>query len=87
MRNTISGSPLRAFMKMVVDAPTDKVLGIHMIGDSAAEVMQVWGEGGNTGRLEGLCFRGEESVGVRLQGRQPPVRVCKMVVDAPTDNA
>ena len=25
MRNTVSGSPLRAFMKIVVDADTDKV--------------------------------------------------------------
>eukprot|EP00798_Chlamydomonas_sp_ICE-L_P027078 gene27078-2310_t len=40
MRNTISGNPLRAMMKMVVDANTDKVLGIHMVGDHSAEIMQ-----------------------------------------------
>jgi glutathione reductase (NADPH) len=41
MRNTISGSPLKTFMKLLVDADTDKVIGVHMIGDHAAEIMQV----------------------------------------------
>jgi len=40
MRNTISGSPLKTFMKLLVDADTDKVIGVHMIGDHAAEIMQ-----------------------------------------------
>nr|UBZ25208.1 glutathione reductase [Chlamydomonas sp. UWO 241] len=40
MRNTISGNPLRSFMKIVVDADTDKLLGMHMIGAHAAEIMQ-----------------------------------------------
>jgi len=40
MRNTVSGSPLRTFMKLVVDADTDRVLGAHMVGDHAAEIMQ-----------------------------------------------
>lgn len=43
MRNTISGSPLRTFMKLVVDAATDKVVGCHMVGDDSAEIMQVTG--------------------------------------------
>lgn len=41
MRNTVSGSPLRTFMKIVVDAKTDVVVGCHMVGDHAAEIMQV----------------------------------------------
>nr|QBY35585.1 glutathione reductase 1 [Dunaliella salina] len=40
MRNTLSGSPLRCFMKMIVDADTRVVLGAHMVGDHAAEIMQ-----------------------------------------------
>lgn len=47
MRNTISGSPLRTFMKLVVDAASDKVVGCHMVGEDSAEIMQVssslWG--------------------------------------------
>lgn len=40
MRNTIGGSPLRTFMKMVVDADSDRLLGVHMVGDHAAEILQ-----------------------------------------------
>lgn len=41
MRNTISGSPLRSFMKLLVDAATQRVVGAHMVGDDSAEIMQV----------------------------------------------
>ncbi|KAG2453963.1 hypothetical protein HYH02_001010 [Chlamydomonas schloesseri] len=40
MRNTVSGSPLRTFMKVVVDAASQKVVGMHMVGAEAAEIMQ-----------------------------------------------
>jgi len=40
MRNTISGNPLRDFMKIIVDADTDKLVGMHMVGATAAEIMQ-----------------------------------------------
>lgn len=41
LRNTISGNPGRAFMKLVVDVATDKVIGVHMVGPDCAEIMQV----------------------------------------------
>lgn len=40
MKNTLSGKTDRTFMKLVVDADTDKVLGAHMIGPDAAEITQ-----------------------------------------------
>ncbi|GBF98807.1 glutathione chloroplastic [Raphidocelis subcapitata] len=40
MRNTISGSPLRSFMKLIVDAGSGVVVGAHMVGDDSAEIMQ-----------------------------------------------
>lgn len=40
MRNTISGSPLRCFMKLIVDSDTDKLIAVHMVGEHAAEIMQ-----------------------------------------------
>lgn len=40
MRNTISGSPLRTLMKLLVDRATDRVVGCHVVGDDAAEIMQ-----------------------------------------------
>jgi len=40
MRNTLSGREDRTLMKLVVDAQTDKVLGCHMIGPDAPEIIQ-----------------------------------------------
>ena len=41
MRNTLSGRDERTFMKLVVDAATDRVLGCHVIGPDAAEMVQM----------------------------------------------
>lgn len=40
MKNTVSGNSARGFMKLVVDADSDTVVGIHMIGPDCAEIMQ-----------------------------------------------
>lgn len=40
MRHAITGRPRRTIMKLVVDAATDKVLGAHMLGEDAPEIMQ-----------------------------------------------
>ncbi|CAA3011698.1 glutathione reductase, chloroplastic [Olea europaea subsp. europaea] len=40
MKNTISGRQEKTFMKLVVDAETDKVLGASMCGPDAPEIMQ-----------------------------------------------
>ncbi|MFK7805112.1 MAG: glutathione-disulfide reductase [Anaerolineae bacterium] len=40
MRNTLSGNEERTMMKLVVDGESDKVLGVHMVGPSAGEIMQ-----------------------------------------------
>ena len=40
MKNVLAGRDERAFYKMVVDAQTDRVLGIHMIGPDAPEILQ-----------------------------------------------
>jgi glutathione reductase (NADPH) len=39
--HTLGGRPVRTLMKMVVDAWTDKVLGVHIFGDHAAEIIQL----------------------------------------------
>lgn len=41
MKNTLSGNEGRGFMKILVDAKTDAVIGVHMIGPDCAEIMQV----------------------------------------------
>lgn len=40
MRNTISGNKGRGFQKIVVDATSNKVVGMHMVGPECAEIMQ-----------------------------------------------
>ncbi len=40
MKNIFSDRAERGFYKMVVDARTDKVVGVHMIGPESAEIMQ-----------------------------------------------
>ncbi len=40
MRNMLSGSEERCLMKIVVDGETDKVLGVHIVGPEAAEMIQ-----------------------------------------------
>ena len=40
LRHTLSGSEEKTFMKLVVDAATQKVLGAHMMGADAGEIIQ-----------------------------------------------
>ncbi|MCV6615791.1 MAG: FAD-dependent oxidoreductase, partial [Cellvibrionaceae bacterium] len=40
MKHTLSGLPERTFMKLVVDKDSDKVLGAHMVGSDAGEIIQ-----------------------------------------------
>jgi glutathione reductase (NADPH) len=43
MKATMSGRDTRVLMKLVVDATTDRVVGCHIVGDAAAEMVQVVG--------------------------------------------
>jgi glutathione reductase (NADPH) len=43
MRNTISGSEGRTFMKLIVASDSQKVVGVHMVGPDSAEIMQGMG--------------------------------------------
>ncbi len=40
MRHTLSGRERRTLMKLVVDQATEKVVGAHMLGEDAPEIMQ-----------------------------------------------
>jgi glutathione reductase (NADPH) len=40
MKHTMSGSEERTLMKMIVEKSTDKVLGVHMVGPDAGEIIQ-----------------------------------------------
>ncbi len=40
LKHTLSGSEEKTFMKLVVDAATQRVLGVHMMGAEAGEIIQ-----------------------------------------------
>ena len=40
MLHTLTGLAVRTMMKLIVDKASDRVLGVHMVGDDAAEIMQ-----------------------------------------------
>jgi glutathione reductase (NADPH) len=40
LKHTLSGNPEKAFIKLIVDRPTDRVLGLHMMGPNAGEIVQ-----------------------------------------------
>lgn len=90
MRNTISGSPLRAFMKLVVEAAGQRVVGVHMVGDHAAEIMQVgagsweggWELGGGASGWEGGQSPGGGGWGVSFAGDYYS-QTCRVVPRAP----
>ena len=41
MKSQLSGNPQKTLMKMIVEKKSDKILGIHVVGDGAAELIQV----------------------------------------------
>ncbi|MBW4706337.1 glutathione-disulfide reductase [Roseobacter sp. YSTF-M11] len=43
MKATLTGDPTRMMMKVVVDANTDRVVGVHLLGEGAAEMIQLIG--------------------------------------------
>lgn len=43
MKNMLNGDMTRTLMKLVVRASDEKVLGVHMVGDDAAEIIQAVG--------------------------------------------
>ncbi len=40
LKHTLSGSSERTFMKLLVDVATDRVVGLHMVGAEAGEIVQ-----------------------------------------------
>jgi glutathione reductase (NADPH) len=40
MKNTMSGAASRTMMKLVVEAKSDRVIGVHIVGEGAPEMIQ-----------------------------------------------
>ena len=43
MKTTLAGRDTRSFFKLIVDAATDRVLGCHIVGPDAGEMIQLVG--------------------------------------------
>ena len=43
LKATLSGRDTRVFMKLVVDGTNDRVVGCHIVGEGAGELIQVLG--------------------------------------------
>jgi glutathione reductase (NADPH) len=43
MKATLSGSDERVLMKLIVETATDKILGLHVMGHDAGEMIQLAG--------------------------------------------
>ena len=43
MKNTLSGSPQKVFMKLITQGKKETVIGIHMVGDYSGEIIQALG--------------------------------------------
>eukprot|EP00894_Picocystis_sp_ML_P001847 jgi/Pico_ML_1/52364/g3076.t1 len=68
MKHTLTGRTEKTFMKLIVDAASQKVVGVHMAGADVAEMMQVvWML--ESVQQPGECNRGsyeDQQQGVRL---------------------
>ncbi len=77
MRHNLSGRARKTIMKLVVDATTDRVLGAHMLGEDAPEILQGLGIAITAGATKGDFDRtigihptaAEEFVTLRTQTR------------------
>ncbi|MCP6379433.1 glutathione-disulfide reductase, partial [Klebsiella pneumoniae] len=49
LKHTLSGSTERTLMKLVVDCASDRVLGLHMVGAHAGEIVQGFAVAMNAG--------------------------------------
>ena len=43
MKNALSGSPQRVYMKLITQGKKEKVIGIHLVGDHSGEIIQALG--------------------------------------------
>jgi glutathione reductase (NADPH) len=67
LKHTLSGSDERHLMKLIVDGVTDKVLGAHMVGQDAGEVMQGIGIAIKAGATKAMF---DSTVGIHPTGAE-----------------
>ena len=70
MKHTLSGRDERTMMKLVVDRATERVLGVHMVGPDAPEIIQGFAVAVKAGLRKATLTRPSAST------RPPPRNSC-----------
>jgi len=61
LKHTLSGSSERTLVKLVVDAASDRVVGLHMVGADAGEIVQGFAVAMRAGATK-ACF--DSTIGI-----------------------
>lgn len=64
LKGSIEGSPLKTFIKVLVEEGSERVVGCHMVGEDAPEIIQVSLTEGRRGRGV-VCARWVSGLGMR----------------------
>jgi glutathione reductase (NADPH) len=79
LKNTLTGSDEQTFMKMIVDKASDKVVGIHMVGTDAGEMIQGFAVALKAGATKGVF---DTTIGIHPTSSEEFVTMREPVADA-----
>jgi glutathione reductase (NADPH) len=79
LKNTLTGSDEQTFMKMIVDKASDKVVGIHMVGTDAGEMMQGFAVAMKAGATKAVF---DSTIGIHPTSAEEFVTMREPVADA-----
>ena len=79
LKNTLTGSDEQTFMKMIVDKASDKVVGIHMVGPDAGEMIQGFAVALKAGATKALF---DSTIGIHPTSAEEFVTMREPVADA-----
>jgi glutathione reductase (NADPH) len=80
LRHTLSGSTERTLMKLVVDAASDRVVGLHMVGPDAGEVVQGFAVAMKAGATKAVF---DSTIGIHPTAAEEFVTMREPVMRAP----
>jgi glutathione reductase (NADPH) len=80
LRHTLSGSSERTLMKLVVDEATDRVVGLHMVGAEAGEIVQGFAVAMKAGATKAIF---DATIGIHPTAAEEFVTMREPVVAAP----
>lgn len=79
LKNTLTGSDEQTFMKMIVDKANDKVVGIHMVGPDAGEMIQGFAVALKAGATKAVF---DSTIGIHPTSAEEFVTMREPVADA-----